>query len=102
MTYSKCYLLAAVFIGFTAQGYAQTIEQATPSNIYTIPFRSKGNQIELELLNSAGKLLKNISVSVDESPEWIKLETKQLKISELPVKESITVSFSFSLKKKLR
>ncbi|HEX6981940.1 MAG TPA: T9SS type A sorting domain-containing protein [Balneolaceae bacterium] len=70
------------------------------SQVYAIPFVSQGNVLELTLINTTNKVLKNIEVILQNLPEWIKPRLKDKSISKLQINEGKTVIFSFDIDKK--
>ncbi len=65
--------------------------------VYKVPFASKGNTIELEIVNSAAIAAENILVKSVNKPGWIVIETKQQMPGKISANEEISVSFSFSV-----
>jgi len=59
---------------------------------------SRGNELLLEVKNSSNQPLPRVSVKVDESPQWVHFETKELRVAQvLKPKETRTVKFLFGV-----
>ena len=67
--------------------------------VYEIPFASKGNEIELEILNDSELDLTNVAVSAIEKPDWISFNSIQEIISELKPNQNGKILFNFDVDK---
>jgi hypothetical protein len=71
----------------------------TFAQIYEIPFASKGNVIELSVVNSSTLTAEEVKVEATNVPEGIKFAEKSVTISSLKAKEEQTAAFTFSVEK---
>ncbi|MFH0988575.1 MAG: T9SS type A sorting domain-containing protein [bacterium] len=69
----------------------------TAQQIYTIPFASKGNTIELTISNSSSEALTAISIEVVDVPAWVSYTQQKQVLALLKGKQELPVTFSFSL-----
>ncbi|MEX0843853.1 MAG: T9SS type A sorting domain-containing protein [Balneolaceae bacterium] len=68
---------------------------ATLAQTYQIPFASKGNTIQLEVINSGNQTGSKLSVVAAEIPEWIQLKRTEITLENLTPNQTETVVFSF-------
>ena len=61
--------LLLVILLYTSIAYSQT------DSVYTIPFASTGNTIELAVANMASTSTSNVTVTVTNAPNWIKFDS---------------------------
>lgn len=66
---------------------------------YKIPFNSTGNSIELAVVNTSGEALKEITVSAEQLPAYIKVDNIKTEIPELKAGEETTALYTFSVAK---
>lgn len=66
---------------------------------YKIPFASSGNEIELTVANSSSLDLQDVTVVINNAPEWIKFSENKVNLPELKGKEDKDALFSFSIDK---
>lgn len=81
------YLIVIIFL--VGSAFAQTG--------YQVPFASKDNTIELELVNSTQKATSNISVKAVDIPGWIKMENNQHSLTKISANNQNSVSFEFDV-----
>lgn len=81
------YLIAIIF--FFCSAFAQ--------NVYQVPFASKDNTIELELVNSTKKSTGAISVKAVNIPGWIKMENQPHSLTEILANDVSSVSYTFDV-----
>jgi hypothetical protein len=69
------------------------------SQVYEIPFASKGNTIELAVANSSALAVEGVKVEATSIPEGINFKEKTVTLPTLKTKEELTASFTFSVEK---
>jgi hypothetical protein len=72
-------------------------QQATQT--YEVPFASKGNVIELSVVNSSNLTAEGVKVELANNPEGIKFTETSVTLAALKAKEEQIASFSFSIDK---
>ncbi|MEQ8523855.1 T9SS type A sorting domain-containing protein [Gracilimonas sp.] len=65
------------------------------AQVYDIPFGSKGNTIELEVVNSGEQSGSDLKVVVTEIPDWIQINQTELSINSLSPQQTHTAVFTF-------
>jgi hypothetical protein len=65
--------------------------------VYAVPFASKANRIELEVVNSTATPLNEVIVDVEGVPKWLSFETTSQAIGTLASGESSVAVFTFDL-----
>ncbi len=87
----KVIISIAVILFFIGEGFSQTI--------YTLPFGSENNRIELTVANSSLVSAKGVNVSVDSCPSWIKMKTAEIAIGAISAGEEKEFTFDFDVDK---
>jgi hypothetical protein len=64
--------------------------------VYDIPFGSKGNTIELQVVNSGERNGSNLRVVVKEVPDWIHINQTEISIDNLSPQHTYTAVFRFN------
>ncbi len=75
------------------------IAAAQTDSTYTIPFASKGNTIELTVANTSKIATQVVSVTVGNTPSWVKFDTTQQTIKSLTANAEQAATFSFAVDK---
>jgi len=76
-----------------------SIAAAQTDSSYSVPFASKGNTIELTVANTSKIAAQGVSVSVNNSPSWVKFDSMQQTIKSLTASAEQTATFSFAVDK---
>ncbi|MGD1045531.1 MAG: T9SS type A sorting domain-containing protein, partial [Bacteroidota bacterium] len=76
-----------------------SIAAAQTDSTYTIPFASKGNTIDLTVANTSKIAAQGVSVSVSNTPKWVKFDSTQQTIKNLTASTEQTATFSFAVDK---
>lgn len=63
--------------------------------VYSIPFESSGNAIELEVVNTAQAQSEDILVTLTSAPAWVRVYPSEISVSALAEASSQAVRFSF-------
>ena len=79
-------LLSAIVLLFATKATAQ---------VYAIPYESKGNVIELVVVNTSQTQSNDILVAATSIPSWVVLQTKEIRLSRIPGADQQTARFSF-------
>ncbi len=66
---------------------------------YKIPFASKGNTVELTVVNTSPIAANEVSVEATGVPSWVKFNQKMVTVDQLKAKEEKPATFSFSIDK---
>ncbi len=74
------------------------LTQAT-AQVYTVPFGSSGNNIELDLVNAGEQVSSHIEVRVVSQPDWVTFHSLQEQLHPLDTQESQVARFQFSVSK---
>ena len=77
-----------------------SISIAQTDTVYTVPFASKGNTIDLTVANMASITASNVSVTLTSSPSWIKFDSTKCTIAKIAGTTEQSATFSFSIDKK--
>jgi hypothetical protein len=88
-------LLFAVFVLALTPAWAQPLAKQSEQGVYAVPFASEGNCIELEVVNSTGGELKDITVEIGAVPAWLTFEAPSEAIGVLKAGESRIAVFTF-------
>jgi len=67
--------------------------------VYELPFASQDNTIELAVENTGSLTLDNVTVSVQNRPDWISFRSNEAIIDQLESSAEKPVSFTFSIDK---
>jgi hypothetical protein len=78
---------------FTGIAIAQT------DSVYTVPFGSTGNTIELAVANTATATASNVMVALTSSPSWVKFDSTSQIIAKIAGTTEEPATFSFSIAK---
>ena len=76
-----------------------SIAAAQTDSVYTIPFASKGNTIELTVANTSKITTQAINVSMSNVPNWVKFDSSRQTIKSLTASAEQTATFSFAVDK---
>jgi Secretion system C-terminal sorting domain len=76
-----------------------SIAAAQTDSVYTIPFASKGNTIELTVANTSKITTQTINVSMSNVPNWVKFDSSHQTIKSLTASAEKTATFSFAVDK---
>lgn len=68
-------------------------------SVYSIPFASKNNVVELTVTNTSTLMAEGIKVKLTNAPAWLKFNENEVTIPKLKSKEEQSASFSFSVEK---
>jgi len=93
--YKIARLALILFFVVSAKGQAQ--EDDTNQQVYTIPFASQGNQLEISVVNSSSSSDGNTLVNIENVPEWIDLTPNLVNLGELEEGEEATARFTFHI-----
>jgi len=85
--------LCIILLLFVSTAIAQT------DTVYTVPFASKGNTIELAVANPTSVTVSNITVALINSPGWIKFDSTNCRIAKIAGLTEQSATFSFSIDK---
>ena len=85
--------LCIILLLFVSMAIAQT------DTVYTVPFASKGNTIELAVANTASITASNVTVLLTSSPTWIKFDSTRCTIAKIAGSTEQSATFSFSIDK---
>jgi hypothetical protein len=77
-----------------------TVYTIYPQTLYKLPFASTNNRVELTVYNTSSITAKNVTVTVDSVPSWIKMKETTVSIGELVSKVEKEVTFNFDVDKK--
>lgn len=69
------------------------------TTVYEIPFASKGNNIEISVVNNSLVPSREVRVALVNSPAWLKFDQNEVIFSTLKSKEERSASFSFNVEK---
>ncbi|MGE5411524.1 MAG: T9SS type A sorting domain-containing protein [Clostridiales bacterium] len=75
--------------------YSQELQQQA----HKIQFSSKGNKIELTVMNPSELTLKDVEVKINCSPEWLKFTSNKVDIAEINSREEKEALFEFLIDK---
>ncbi|MBK7104007.1 MAG: T9SS type A sorting domain-containing protein [Ignavibacteriae bacterium] len=78
------------------------VSQILAQTVYEIPFASKGNEIELSVLNDSQLNLNDVKVSAIEIPDWIKFENEVTEISSLNSQTEGIATFKFDVEQQAK
>ena len=85
-TISRILIISLVLVNTVLSQTQQTVR-----TVYEIPFASRNNIIELELVNNEGVKTQDLSIKIIDKPEWIRfknstaeIQTTESQISSLP------------------
>lgn len=70
---------------------------AQQSEVYSVPFASKGNVIELTVANPSGQPARRLTVLAEEIPAWMSLHAVEQAIGELGPGKETSVRFAFDV-----
>jgi len=87
-----------VLVGVAA--FAQPAAKRSDLGVYAIPYASESNAIELEVVNSTGAPLKDVSVQLGVVPTWLSFEETSAQIGALKAGGTQTATFTFDLDEK--
>ena len=65
--------------------------------VYQLPFASSGNTIELAVSNSSVRATSNVTVSLQDAPDWLQFIEREHAISSLAAGEEQSTAFVFSV-----
>lgn len=85
--------LSIILLLFVSTAIAQT------DTVYTVPFASKGNTIDLAVANTASITASNVIVTLTSSPSWIKFDSTRCTIAKIAGTTEQSATFSFSIDK---
>ena len=85
--------LCIILLLFVSMAIAQT------DTVYTVPFASKGNTIDLAVANTASITASNVIVTLTSSPVWIKFDSTRCTIAKIAGTTEQSAAFSFSIDK---
>ncbi len=86
--------LCMILLLFVSTAIAQT------DTVYTVPFASKGNTIDLAIANTASIAATNVTIALTSSPTWIKFDSTKCTIAKIAGTTEQSATFSFSIDKK--
>ncbi len=66
---------------------------------YEIPYNSKGNSLALTVENTAAVAAKNVTVEIQNSSSWLKLESSKIMLKDILAKQSKDAEFLFSVER---
>jgi hypothetical protein len=92
-------LLASLMQCGMAQTTQNTSSSASAAQVYSIPFASSGNTIELIVANTAAMAVAGVKVTAVNAPTWLKFVGLEQKIGLLKSGQEAPVTFSFSVNK---
>ncbi|MBO6586909.1 MAG: T9SS type A sorting domain-containing protein [Gracilimonas sp.] len=92
MNFFKAFALIITAIIGTFPAAAQT---------YTIPFASKGNTLQLEVVNSGQENGQDLLVQAVEIPDWISLSADELHLDNISSGDSQIITFRFDAGEKV-
>src|SRR5512136_2797082 len=108
----KLGIVAFIFLLFVAMmqcGIAQTVpnsvgpvpapKDGSAGQVYSLPFASSGNTIELTVANTATTPLTGVIVNAKEIPPWLKFTATEQRISLLKAQQEMAATFTFSVDK---
>jgi len=72
-------------------------EKAAPSARYDLPFGASGNKLVLSVRNTSGQLQQSVTVSVQESPQWVTFTSDQVTVPKISDGATGKVQFSFDV-----
>ena len=75
------------------------VSQVLGQSVYSIPFSSKDNAIELTVANTSTLMAEGIKVKLTNAPAWLKFNENEITIPKLKSKEEHSASFNFSVEK---
>ncbi|MDZ7716199.1 MAG: T9SS type A sorting domain-containing protein [Balneolaceae bacterium] len=86
------------------QGYEQNTRSraelpapgSDSATVYSVPFASKGNILELTLANTTGSDLDEITIKAEEVPEWMEL-TGNKRLASLKSASQATIQYTFHI-----
>jgi hypothetical protein len=78
--------------------YASIVAAQTDS-VYTIPFASKGNTIDLTVANTSRVAAQGVGVTVSNAPNWVKFDSTKQTIKSLTASAEQTATFAFTVDK---
>jgi hypothetical protein len=78
----------------------KAIENQSTSTCHDIPFESKGNMIELSIVNNSSQDIENLEIVLADVPPWLKFTQTKIVLARLKAKEKQAVPFVFSVDKK--
>jgi hypothetical protein len=69
------------------------------SQNHDIPYNSKGNSLVLTVENTAAVTAKNITVEIQNPPQWLKVEVQKIMLKNILAKQSKEAGFEFSVER---
>jgi len=79
---------------------AQPLAKRSDLGAYAVPFASESNRIELEVVNSTGAALQDVSVELATAPPWVEFEATTETIGALEPGEAQVATFTFDIDEK--
>jgi hypothetical protein len=67
--------------------------------VYSVPFGSEGNRIELDVVNVGDSQSKNIVVKAVSYPSWVNIQEPNQYLNPLQINDQSVAEFSFSISK---
>jgi hypothetical protein len=86
--------LSIILVLYSGIAFAQT------DTVYTVPFASKGNTIDLTVANMALITASNVTVTLTSFPTWIKFDSTKCTIAKISGSTEQSATFSFAIDKK--
>src|SRR3972149_5961809 len=72
-------------------------QHAVCQTVYQLPFTSSGNTIELAVSNSSARTTSNVTVTLQDAPDWLQFTKREHVISSLAAGEEQSAAFVFSV-----
>ena len=78
---------------------AQAQVGSTEISVYTLPFSSTGNTLELAVANTSSDPVSGLKVKAQQAPSWLRFTSEEFNIGELKSGREAPALFSFSVDK---
>jgi hypothetical protein len=92
-------LLASLMQCGMAQTTGTNASPASSVQVYSIPFASEGNTIEITVANTAALAVSGVKVTATNVPTWLKFAGLEQKVGMLKPQQEAPATFSFSVDK---
>src|SRR5512135_317206 len=80
-------------------GPAPASKDGSAGQVYSLPFASSGNTIELTVANTGMANMTSVKVLATEAPSWIKFSATEQDIAVLKSGQEMPATFSFAVDK---
>lgn len=79
------------------QNHAKKADDTDQQQTHSVPFASRGNSLELAIANTTGGIAKDVSVLIEDIPEWMEFSSTDFVVGSLEAGQVATARFTFHI-----